>query len=367
VGKASSCLYRWVLLLGIGPFGGGCGDGATFQQQSLSFVAQTAIPTGAHPNALVLADLDRDGDLDVIVPGLVSADLWIHENLGGAVQPGRALPLAAGAIAAAAADFDEDGAVDLALSMPGASRVDVLAAGQALVLRPLVELALEVPADVRAGDLDGDGHVDLVVSRYQPGAIWTLRGDGRGGFGPPRLHDAPGGAVALGLGDVDGDGRLDVAAACATADTIAILSGDGAGGLAPARELAVGRWPSFVLPVDLDGAAPVELVATTNLGDTLAVARRAAVVESPAGAGPIAAAAADLDGDGLPEIAVTHKWENTVGLYRAAAGGGLTPVATLPAGDGPTPLALGDIDGDGRLDLVVANGFSNDVVVYLRR
>lgn len=362
VGKADLAYYGWILALVNPLLVLGCDDGATFRPRNLNFVAQLPVPTAGHANGIVAADLDGDGDIDLAIPGFDSGDVWIHEQAGGALRPGVPIPVGAPVLSIDAADFNEDGRRDLALSLSSTEEVLVLD-GRA-PHRELARLPLAA-FDVRAGDLDGDHHADLVVSRFEPGAIWTLRGDGHGGFREPRLVEAPSGPGNLTIADLDGDGRADVAAACATADRLAIFRGVGDGGLVPLREIATGMWPTCVIAADLDGRPPLELIGATNLGDTLVVAGQPPV-ETAAGRGPIFVAAADLDGDGRQEIAVTNKWENTVSIYRAGDAG-LELALTLPAGDGPTPIAIADLDGDGRLDLAVVNAFANQLVLYLAR
>src|SRR5215510_14162943 len=77
-GKARGTHYISVPLLLNILLASGCGSGATFR-----FEPEAPAATALHPNAIVLADLDRDGDLDVVVAGALSDDLWIHENMGG--------------------------------------------------------------------------------------------------------------------------------------------------------------------------------------------------------------------------------------------------------------------------------------------
>src|SRR5437899_2455372 len=73
------------------------------------------------------------------------------------------------------------------------------------------------------------------------------------------------------------------------------------------------------------------------------------------GSAPQAVATGDINGDGLPDLAVAWSGLRNVAIYQGLPGGGFsnTPVTTLllPAGAQPQDLILKDLDGDGRLDV----------------
>ena len=330
----------------------GCQPSATFQ-----LVAQTPVPVGDHPVAQVLADLDRDRDLDLAVAAYFGSDVAILENDGAGQLTARRIPVAGNPVALAAGDLDEDGWPDLAVAATSSGIVHILLGPD---FRPGPELGLDNAGAVAIADLDRDGHLDVIGGRFEPGALRILAGDGGGGFALRETLDAPAGVSCIEVADLDADGVLDLAVTASTADRLAIYRG----AAGPPTLLATGHWPTMVRGAALGGASPVLLVAA-NLGDRLDVvdAGDLTVREVPTGSGPYAAAAGDLDGDGRPEIAATNKFEDTLTVF----GADLVPRLTLATGQGPTPIDLADLDGDGRLDLVVTDGFSNDVVLYLSR
>jgi hypothetical protein len=176
----------------------------------------------------------------------------------------------------ALADFDEDGRLDAANAADVGAYSALIAFGTAdggirREVLPGVRPDATVGA-VEAGDFDGDGHVDLAVGYLShqlgvarsgvdlllhQGDTWTRR--------PLWNVEDRRGVYALSAGDVDGDGHLDLAAATGQGE-IEIFLGDGHGGFAHelAKELSVGDTECrgySLRAVDLDRDGRAELIS----------------------------------------------------------------------------------------------------------
>ena len=279
-----------------------------------------------------------------------------------------------------AADFDGDGSADLAgVDGAGAARVlrndgrGTFTAGPSTVVP-----ASFSPSGVLAGDLDGNGHPDLVVvgaerladrnQRARRG-IAVLLNDGTSfRVKEPRYFEGDGfGSVAL--GDLDGDGNVEVVL---TERKAAVVLWDRNGDFevgprlmvpAPADANPYGGWPVGL--ADADGDGRVDVVTWTSRGlNTPGYV----VVHRNAGAGTFttaivatvqsyfsAVAVFDIDGDGDVDLVSNESDRRQVVMVNR--GDGQFDVTTRPSLIWAAQAHASDVDGDGLLDLVLSVGF----------
>lgn len=223
-----------------------------------------------------------------------------------------------------------------------------------------------------AGDLDGDGHLDVVAAGDD--GLVVLRGDGNGGLEPGVELDAGPNPAEIAVGDIDGDGHADVIAANHETRHLTLISGDGSGGFAAPRTIEVDVAPHVhvVLARDVDGDGVVDLVVDHRDGEGLLVLPGRGEGEFGDGAlfdgggDPYRGmAAGELNGDGQLDFVTPNPRE--VGVLLSSRGAPYElrrgePVAART----PFTVALADLDADGRLDLVAASGEGSDVVQVYR-
>ena len=369
-----------VTLLGTGLRADGFGP-----QQVLSDTADAA-------SDVVAADLDGDGDLDVLTSSEFDTTLSWFENLDGLATfgPERIISSSASEVGSVlAVDLDGDGDLDLLTApLPAAfPPVDVLSyenvdgLGNFVQMQNVTQGSTELDG-IFAADLDGDGDPDLLGTSDGDSRIaWHANQAGSGTFGPQTL-------IATGIiaarsphaADVDGDGDAD-----ALAGTSYALFGPGAitlyenvDGLATFGPTQVVTTDPFsaeaVLATDLDDDGDLDLLSSENLGDKLswfentdgeaAFGPRQVIADDLDG--PSWIQAEDLDGDGDLDVLAAVLHDDQIVRYDHLDGlGGFGPKQVLTsATDGAVRVRAADLDGDGDADALSASAHDDRIAWY---
>jgi len=302
-----------------------------------------------------VADLDADGDIDIVAALAGTTSFGWFENTDGAASFSDYERFVASAGAFALTDLDRDGRLDLATKLNWFEH----SGGQVSFdtshpIPPTTQFTSEL-ANLEAGDINGDGHMDLL---RQASALGTLSEwlDNHGGQGLVfALNVIPTVETGALLRDLDMDGDLDIVKVRSTGLHF-LANTDGLGTFANNVNIpAAGGLPRLL--ADVDGDGDLDLVNSgswTALQGTV-VWQTTAI---PTADDPVAVA--DLDGDGDQDVLwhdfntawLQFRWtENLNGLGHF---GPPQLITSAPAAAGETyPLApLGDLDRDGDGDLL---------------
>lgn len=275
-----------------------------------------------------------------------------------------------------AADFDGDGDLDLAAVNSAAGAANglsvLLGDGSGGFGAATNYTTRNGPFALVTGDFNGDGNADLAVHSTSEHFVSILLGAGTGAFGAT-THLPTFGGQGLAIADLDGDGDLDLAASHGFGDILNVLLGDGSGGFATSAgsPFAAGDEPTGVAAGDLDGDGDVDLVAANRIGDSVSVmlndgAGSFASSILLTGDTPIFAALGDLNGDGDLDLVTSGVGLGNVSSVNVHLGNGdgtFGPASITPVGDGAWKLALADLDGDGNLDAAVTSLNADEVTV----
>ncbi len=271
------------------------GDGtfAPFVNYALEYIE--------HWGTVVLGDLDGDGHIDLAVTTTGELAVLFNDGEGAFAEAtmfafsGEACRTRQ-AEAVAMADLDNDGDVDLVVAVSESCTMDGerYRIGEVAVLRNLGDgtfVAEETYSTgdktihVAAADFDNDGDIDIAAldggdyySGYQAntGELFILRNSGDGTFVNAGAYITPDVPVSMAVGDLDANGSSDIAVAaagtcCSYEGAVTLFLNDGNADFTQQMELDAGRRFSFVVAGDLDGNGVDDLAVLTGTDSNVAL------------------------------------------------------------------------------------------------
>lgn len=166
------------------------------------------------------ADLDGDNDLDVLAANASPGELVWYENLDGQGSFSPKIVISSstvGAWSTRAADFDADGDLDVAVAVGFQDEIiwyENLDGNGNFGLGTVISVNINNPQDLTLADVDSDGDIDIIAAMGNLNrASWYENTDGGGNFGSEQIIGTNlDGAISVSSGDMDNDGDLDVLA-----------------------------------------------------------------------------------------------------------------------------------------------------------
>jgi len=295
----------------------GNGDG-TFKEP---FVMNT----GREPVALGVADFNNDRIPDAAVcnygDGNVSIFIGQKDGVFKILDPVKTGKLP---IAITTGDFNNDRKADLAITLRFDKLLIFLGNGDGTFKQAEAYIAPGTPARLVAGDYNGDNNLDLAIAfnSMKINFIRVYRGNGDGTFQPPKKLFGGKQAGFITQEDMNGDGHLDLIISSAIADSLTLFLGNGKGDFKRQEDFAAEKGPGYIVPGEFTGdKIPDLIVGNVRDGDISLLQGRGngsfifPHFNYPVGRQPRSIAGADFNKDGLKDLAVLLYDSSTLQIF----------------------------------------------------
>jgi hypothetical protein len=376
-----------------------CGSEAQTQEPSLVPAPTSPVTVGQGSGQVLLADINRDGHLDLITQHLLSSQIGLLAGDGkGRFAKFDGAPLRSsyqpGAIAIG--DVNNDGILDLGVTSRDeeAEYVRILMGDGSGRFMPVAGSPFTASApmksykpSIRLVDINKDKNLDVVAANRRRNTIEILFCDGRGRVSLSSIVKLEPGFnnYSFALGDIDGDEDLDLVTASFDTDAepgrLAILNGDGMGNFKEdhGSRSSVPSGFRVITLADMNGDRHLDVVSINGaelsvlLNQASGKFTPAAAIQLRLGMPAFAVVVADINRDKIADLVVATVGHTAPYRSKIAVlfgdGRGFTPAPGSPftAGPGAYNVAVADVNKDGKLDIAASSFESDGITIMLGR
>jgi uncharacterized protein (TIGR03437 family) len=340
-----------------------------------TLASAAAYEVRSNPTSVAAADFNGDGRNDVALAASGQIQLLLSGPGTRLRDPQTiAVPNSGGSSnAVATGDFNKDGKADLAIA--AANRIAILNGnGDGSFQTGASNTGAVNPSFVIAVDLNKDGNLDVASTgtANSIGDVSVFLGNGNGTFQAVQHYAAGNRTAAMAAGDVNGDGRLDLVAVNkgdlgSNSGGLSLFLANANGTYRSAVNLDVVFSPESAAIADFNNDGRADIVYSglatkpPNFRFTLGVlpgkgdGTFLAPIETMVDDLPGVLAAADFNRDGSTDVMLAHCCGTTDLTQLLGEGDGTFQLSTVPGGADPTALAVADFNNDGRLDLAIGD------------
>ncbi len=331
---------------------------------------------GGFPEAVIAADVNGDGKLDLISAnaGGNSISILTNNGAGGFAPNGAPLP-SSNPNSVAAADVNGDGKVDIICTDSGSpGKITVFTNNGTGGFGS--DFTYDVGANpycVIAADVNNDGWVDLITANVGAGTLTVLTNNHAGRFFPcstPVVGTGTG-PLSVVAADVNGDGKMDLICANTVTYSLTVFTNDGTGNFAIKSVITTGvNHPSCVTAADVNGDGKVDLICANWGGGSLLVLTNDGHGNFAPGSTngvdgqPACVIAADLNNDGNVDLISVNNPGSSLSVLTNNGTGIFSPAWSTNNLSISISVTAADVNSDGKLDLICANAGADNLAVF---
>jgi len=239
------------------------GDGAG----GLTHVQNLRVGQGVR--GVCLVDFENDGDADLVATAFNDNHVAFFRNFGGTFAPAGTMDVGDGEWSCAPGDVNGDGLMDVFLGTRRSDEVVTLASQGDGTFEALGRIRSGDAWMLASGDLDGDGRIDVAAVNGAAASLSVLRGGANGALSLIETHPLDGFPLAVDAGDIDGDGDLEVLTSDFDSGRFVIFENDGGRFRRHPAELAARTSASCAILHDRDNDGDLDITGIDEIDDLL--------------------------------------------------------------------------------------------------
>ena len=361
--------------------------GIFFGKGNGQFSTQVTYFTGprSDPCSLIVGDLNKDGQLDIVVANFNGDSIGVFLGYGnGDFSSLRIYSTGSNSepVSPVIGDFNNDGRIDIAVANSRAHNIGIFLADSMQELSPQITYssgANSNPYSIIADDFNNDGQQDIATANYHKDSIAIFLGSGTSDFLFQKAYftGTNTGPISIVSGDFNNDGRVDLAVANYRANNIGVFLGSGTGDFSSQTTYFTGSnsKPISIICGDVNNDGRQDLAIANSgsnnvvvfLGSDTGNFLLQTTFFTGANSSPISIGSGDFNNDGQLDLAVANNGTNDVIIFLGSGNGSFSPSGSYFVGVDSEPISIvtGDFNNDGRLDFVVASCRAGNISVFL--
>lgn len=346
--------------------GGGIGDG--------TFSKVTTYATGGRPYVVTTADLNNDGNLDIVSANPTHNNLTVAMGRGdGTISSLRTIS-STDPYTVALRDFDNDGKIDIATASYTASTLTLFRGqGDGSFASGITYSTGTNPQFLTSGDLNNDGIADVITSDRTTSTLSIFYGTSGNGLSVGSRLNLAGVPNGLVIQDLNNDGNQDLAVTNAGTAAVDVYMGRGGGSFATAVSYTTGGaqpWNLTLSDMNNDGKSDMVVAlgaGAANLsirfgnGDGTFGAR----MTYSTGYESFTVEAKDFNGDGNLDLLTSHQLSPSAGIRIGNGDGTFKAIVTLPLASTANSATAADLNNDNVLDVIGGEFVNASVAIFL--